>query len=253
MSSYLVTGASRGIGLAAVTQLAALPETEVSIVFATTRQADSPGLVKLAESTFGRVVPVQMDANTPESLQAAVKFVEGQLNGQGLDVLVNNAGIMPSTQGPIENMEGLTETFHTNVTLTHLVTGAFMPLLRQGTRKIVANISSTMGSITMAKEFKGKPVYAYNISKTGMNMLTAQYANCYEDEGFTFFVISPGWLKTEMGGSQADLPVETGAKEVVRMLREADSEFNGRFRNIHVPGWENKSGPNKYDGKDAPW
>ncbi|RDW68721.1 uncharacterized protein DSM5745_08481 [Aspergillus mulundensis] len=253
MTSYLITGASRGLGLAIATELAALPESEASIIFATTRQHNPGSLKDLAVSTSGRVVPVQLDPNDPESLSAAVKLVEDRLQGKGLDVLVNNAGTQPVTDGKVEMADDLTETFHVNVTLTHYVTRAFLPLLRKGEHKMISNISSTVGSIAQAPKYQMSPTHAYKVSKAAMNMLTIQYALQYADEGFSVFAISPGWLKTELGGSYADLPVEVGAKEVVRYIRSGGRDLNGRFLNIHVPGWENAPGPNQYDGKDVPW
>ncbi|KAL4865110.1 hypothetical protein BDV12DRAFT_211249 [Aspergillus spectabilis] len=252
MATYLITGSSRGLGLAMAAGLAALPESEVGFVFATSRQINAPGLAELAEKTSGRVVPVQLDPNDPDSLRAAVKLVEERLQGKGLDVLVNNAGVQPVTDGRIEKMDDLTEVFHTNVTLTHLVSRAFMPLLRQGNRKTIANISSTVGSIAQAHKYPF-PVHAYKVSKAGLNMLTVQYALEYKEEGFSVFAISPGWLKTELGGRYADLTVETGAQETLKYIKQGGPEHNGRFLNIHVPGWENAPGPNQYDGEDPPW
>ncbi|KAL4875229.1 hypothetical protein BJY04DRAFT_224200 [Aspergillus karnatakaensis] len=252
MATYLITGCSRGLGLAMAAELAAAPESEVGLVFATSRQGGAPDLLKLAEKTAGRVVPVQLDANDPESLSAAVRLVEERLQGKGLDVLVNNAGVQPVSDGKIEKADDLTETFHTNVTLTHYVTRAFLPLLRKGNRKVIANISSTVGSIAQAHKYQF-PVHAYKVSKAALNMLTVQYSLQYQEEGFSVFAISPGWLRTDLGGSYADLPVETGAQETVKYLKQGGPDHNGRFLNIHVPGWENASGPNQYDGKDAPW
>jgi hypothetical protein len=61
------------------------------------------------------------------------------------------------------------------------------------------------------------------------------------------------WLKTDMGSQNADLPVEVGVEEVVRLMLKSGPESNGKFLNIHVPGWENAPGPNQYDGKEPPW
>lgn len=61
------------------------------------------------------------------------------------------------------------------------------------------------------------------------------------------------WLQTDLGGSRADLPPETGAEAVVDMIRNATTEQNGKFLNIHVPGWEANPGFNQYDGKEVPW
>ncbi|KAH1613651.1 hypothetical protein KXX31_004426 [Aspergillus fumigatus] len=149
--------------------------------------------------------------------------------------------------------DDLTETFHTNVTGTHNVTRAFLPLLREGRRKLVVNISTTLGSMTLAPVYKGSPTPAYKITKAALNMLTVQYAQDYASEGFTFLAVSPGWLQTDMGGSRADLPPATGAQGVLDIVQKTTPSQNGKALNIHVPGWEENEGLNQYDGKEVPW
>lgn len=56
-----------------------------------------------------------------------------------------------------------------------------------------------------------------------------------------------------MGSEYADLPVEVGVKEFVRIMLQSGPESNGKFFNIHVPGWENAEGPNQYPGGEVPW
>ncbi|KAL4976243.1 hypothetical protein BDW66DRAFT_159806 [Aspergillus desertorum] len=253
MATYLVAGASRGLGLEFAAQLAASSPSKVGLVFATARNISAPGLAALVERSSERVVPVQLDPNDPESLRAAVELVETRLGGKGLDVLINNFGVQPITAGKIEMADDFTEVFHTNVTLTHFVSRAFLPLLRRGNRKVITNISSTVGSITLSPKYRMSPTYAYKISKAALNMMTVQYALQYADEGFTVFAVSPGWLRTDMGGAHADLPVETGAEKVLDYVKSGGKELNGRFLDIHVPGWENAPGTNQYLGGDAPW
>ncbi|GFF48024.1 C-factor [Aspergillus udagawae] len=101
--------------------------------------------------------------------------------------------------------------------------------------------------------YKGAPTPAYKISKAALSMLTVQYAQDYESEGFTFLAVSPGWLQTDAGGSRADLPPATGAKAVLDIIQKATPSQNGKFLNIHVPGWEENKGLNQYDGKEVPW
>ncbi|RHZ57449.1 hypothetical protein CDV55_104632 [Aspergillus turcosus] len=149
--------------------------------------------------------------------------------------------------------EDLTQTFHTNVTGTHNVTRAFLPLLREGQRKLVVNISTTLGSMTLASVYKGAPTPAYKITKAALNMLTVQYAQDYASEGFTFLAVSPGWLQTDLGGPRADLPPATGAEAVLDIVQKATTSQNGKFLNIRVPGWEENEGLNQYDGKEVPW
>jgi len=61
------------------------------------------------------------------------------------------------------------------------------------------------------------------------------------------------WLKTDLGSQAADLPVEVGAEKTLDKILAAGKEQNGEYLNIHVPGWENAPGPNKYDGKFPGW
>lgn len=93
MASYLITGASRGLGLELARQLSSLPASEVSKVFATAR-GDAPELEELAKSSSGRIVVIKLDVANEESIKHAAVEVEANLNSKGLDVLINNAGIL---------------------------------------------------------------------------------------------------------------------------------------------------------------
>jgi len=253
MASYLITGSSRGIGLSLVSLLAAFPETIVGKIVATARTTESPALQKLAQSSGGRISIVKLVTTDKASIAQAATEVEHILGSRGLDVLVNNAGVMPTTPGGIEAMDDLEDVLLTNVTGVHMVTKALLPLLRKGDKKKVVNVSTTLGSIAKAKDYAFMPVPAYKISKTALNSLTVQYALQFADEGFTFFAISPGWLQTDMGSKDADLPVETGATALLKAIMETDKEQNGAFKNIQVAGWEKNEGLNQYDGLNPPW
>lgn len=61
------------------------------------------------------------------------------------------------------------------------------------------------------------------------------------------------WLKTDMGSQSADLDVDVGAKAILDITLNSKPEFNGTFQNIRVAGWEDKEGPNRYDGKQVGW
>ena len=56
-----------------------------------------------------------------------------------------------------------------------------------------------------------------------------------------------------MGSAHADLEPEVGVAAALEIILEADQRMNGKFKNIHVKGWENVSGPNRYDGLEVPW
>ena len=140
MSSYLVTGAGRGIGLELVSQLYSLPQSQVSAIFATTRSNPSSTLQKLIESSNGRVVHVPLQITDKASINEAVTLAGDKLAGKGLDALVNNAGVMPFSPDGVETMDNLREAFDINVEAVHNITAAFLPLLRKGTEKKVVNM-----------------------------------------------------------------------------------------------------------------
>ncbi|KAJ5087149.1 hypothetical protein N7456_010765 [Penicillium angulare] len=253
MASYLVTGASRGLGLALVSRLAALPTTEVGKIIATARSDNSPQLKELINNSSGRVELVKLDVADQKSATKAVGEVERVLQGKGLDFLINNAGLMDWSPAGVEGMDNLNEIFQTNVTGVHMVTRALLPLLRKGNKKTVINISSTVGSFASIENYRHSHCPAYKVTKAALNMLTLQYAQKYETEGFTVAAISPGWLRTDLGSERADLPVEVGAEKTVDIIQSTGPHQNGKFLNIHVAGWENAPGPNQYPGGESGW
>lgn len=103
MASYLITGASRGIGLALAGILADKPVSEVSIVYAAAR-TETTALKELIAKSGGRVELVSIDVTSKESVEKAASQVELSLGGKGLDVLISSAGTLNSTPGGIEAM-----------------------------------------------------------------------------------------------------------------------------------------------------
>lgn len=103
MASYFITGANRGLGLGFCKALAARDSTNVSKVFAAVRR-ESDALRQLVESSAGRVEIVIVDITSKDSIQSAAVRIGESLAGKGLDVVINNAGIMPNTPGGIATM-----------------------------------------------------------------------------------------------------------------------------------------------------
>jgi NAD(P)-dependent dehydrogenase (short-subunit alcohol dehydrogenase family) len=108
MASYLITGCSRGLGLAAATHLATLPSSEIGSIFATARK-ETAALTELAQKSSGRVVFIQLDATDEISIKNARIAVEKVLGGKGLDVLINNAGKMGLSPEGITSMYSCSE------------------------------------------------------------------------------------------------------------------------------------------------
>ena len=149
MATFLVTGANRGIGLELTKQLAELDDKQVSKVFAVSRGQTSEGLSKLISTHHGKVVHISCEVTKEDSIQPAVREVESKLDAKGLDVLVNNVGVQPWTPDGIIGMKGekLLDTFNANVVSTHLVTSAFLGLLRAGTQKKIINMYDILSTI----------------------------------------------------------------------------------------------------------
>lgn len=139
MSSYLVTGGGRGLGFQFVQLLSKKPAGEISTIFATVRSVPSQALKDLANGSQGRVVIVHLVPTDTDSIARAVDEVKQKLAGKGLDVLINNAGMMEASES-VELMNNLRRTLELNVESVHNITSALLPLMRQGTQKKVLNL-----------------------------------------------------------------------------------------------------------------
>jgi NAD(P)-dependent dehydrogenase (short-subunit alcohol dehydrogenase family) len=215
----LVTGATKGIGLEIVRQLAAKQWQ----VFLTGR---SPEAVKQAAGSLGAsVAPILLDVTKPETLDAAVQTVARQAGH--LDVLVNNAGILDHDDDSIFDLqpERLRRMFETNTIGPLLVTQAFLPLLRKSPSSRIINVSSGAGQLTDMDAWAP----AYSISKTALNGVTGKLAAALKAENIAVNSVCPGWVRTDMGGSEAPRSVEQGADTIVWLATEAPQSLTGQF------------------------
>ncbi|KAJ5533120.1 hypothetical protein N7494_009672 [Penicillium frequentans] len=278
MASYLITGANRGLGLLMASFLASKPMSKVGIIVAAVRST-SDALDRLVKSSNGRVAVLAVQVTDEESVRKFAGEVVKVLPS-GLDVLINNAGIMqysPDAELGVETMyvgewpvlasldwipsqwelttcrNNLHDHWSINLNSVHLVSRALLPLLRTGKKKTIVNLSSTLGSIALARQYMFQPTPAYKISKAALNMLTVQYAAYLEKEGFIIFGIDPGWARTEMGSEHADLDPEEAAVCLISKVLDATKEDSGKFFEANVPSWEYKGGPNRYEGQILPW
>lgn len=143
MSTYLITGTGKGVGLELTKQLLTLPSSEVTHIFALSRSKPTSGLQSLLDANQGRVTHITGAVDCDDSVQAAADEVTKLLDGKGLDVMVNNAGIGGASK--TFKMEGygsehVNEFLNTNVTGVHRMTVAFLPLLREGREKKIINL-----------------------------------------------------------------------------------------------------------------
>lgn len=142
MATYAITGANRGLGLALITQLLQSPPSEISTIYAISRSAPSGAFQSLIEAHPSRLVPIVAAVTDTQAVQRAAQEVETRLDGRGLDVLVNNAGVGPWHPGGVKSVtaEDLAGAFDVNVGGPQRCTVAFLPLLEKGSGKMVVNV-----------------------------------------------------------------------------------------------------------------
>jgi NAD(P)-dependent dehydrogenase (short-subunit alcohol dehydrogenase family) len=224
MGAVLITGASRGIGRALAEACAAAGRT----VLATARRpADAPDLGPAV-----RWLP--LDVDDPASIRA----LPDATGGAPIDLLINNAGIIGqrvTRLGGIDHAVWLA-TLTTNLLGPVRVLEALLPQLRAGRGRKVATISSRMGSIG-ANTAGGS--YVYRSSKAAVNAAMHSIALDLRSEGFTVVVLHPGWVRTDMGGSGADLDVATSAAGLFKVIERLGPAETGTFWN--------------HDGTPLPW
>ena len=149
MATYLVTGASRGIGLELTNQLLQQPVAQVDKVFAATRSGPSAPLQDLMNKNPDRAIHIIASVDDTESVQRAAKDVKAKLGAQGLDVLVNNAGTLAYSPGGTKTVppEQLAHVFDVNVIGPQRMIAAFLPLLETGSQKKVINVYVPVGTV----------------------------------------------------------------------------------------------------------
>lgn len=103
---------------------------------------------------------------------------------------------------------------------------------------MIVNMSSTMGSIELHPDYDLK-IYAYRSSKSALNAVTKCLAKDLKSNNITAIALSPGWVKTEMGGIHADLTPEQSVKKIRQLLSSLSLKDSGKF--LH------------YTGEELPW
>ncbi|MEM7105539.1 MAG: SDR family oxidoreductase [Bacteroidota bacterium] len=221
MKTALITGANKGIGFEIARQLG----QQGFFIILTAR---SPGRGQVAidqlETQGVKGIFIQMDVMDYESVRKA--YLEVKEKVDQVDVLVNNAGILIDRQVDILKTEPQTAetTLYTNVLGPLWVTQRFEPLLKNGARVIM--ISSDMAAFSN-EPGEWAPFYA--ISKTALNALTRQLSIPLQRKGIAVNCVSPGWVRTDMGGGSADLSVVEGADTAVWLATKADITLTGKF------------------------
>ena len=219
MPTTVVTGANRGIGLEFVRQCLERGDKVIAGCRNPDEAADLRGLAP------AEVLPV--DVGQEESIKDFADSIE-----ENVDLLINNAGTSATNLGLERSSTGV---LHAPIDLTldliringlsaASVTRSLLHCLSEGSQ--VVNITSQIGSMVVGARFDDLP---YSTSKAVMNMVTVQLATQLRDKGITVAAFHPGWVRTDMGGSQADISAEESAAGILSTIEHLDHQDSGSF------------------------
>ncbi|KAH9839322.1 uncharacterized protein C8Q71DRAFT_748949 [Rhodofomes roseus] len=233
MPSYLVTGASRGIGLATITQLLQDPK---NFVIAAVRNAESESIKKLAsEYPKDRFAVVKLDYADYPSIGKAAEDA-AKILPNGLDYLISNAGVSYQESASFESIDlkVFEEELRINTVAPIEVVRQFLPLVRKSAVKKVVFVSTLNGSLDFAPKVATLTI-TYAMAKAALNILARKWAAVLYKEGITTVVLHPGWVETELGLTIKDwwakvnpdlkpISVKQSAGDVLRVIWDAPLE-----------------------------
>ena len=231
MPSALITGANRGLGLEFARQYAA----DGWQVYAACRDPSSAlELRRLAEARGHKLRVMALDVTDPASVKAAAT----ELDGQSIDLLLNNAGVGGARGQTVGNIDykAWAKVLDVNTLGPMRVSEAFADHVARSERKLIVTLTSGMGSL--ADNTSGGSI-AYRSSKAAVNMVMRSLAIDLAPHGITCVVVNPGWVRTDMGGSHATLTPAESVKRLRDLIKTLGPAQSGKFYN--------------HDGREYPW
>jgi NAD(P)-dependent dehydrogenase (short-subunit alcohol dehydrogenase family) len=218
MTTVLITGANRGVGLELVKHYAACGDK----VLACCRNPDA---AKALQQVSGDVELIELQVTDATSVAA----LAANLRGQTIDILINNAGTLgpdyPDQTAYTMDFEGFADTLAVNTIAPVRMMQALLPQLRSSSNPKVVNITSQMGAIGLDMTMG----FAYCSSKAALNKFMKLAAIELGKEGIHVCLIHPGWVQTDMGGPQADITPAESAKGIAHTIDKLDASTNGSF------------------------
>ena len=204
MTTVLITGANRGIG-------AALADT-----------AQQQGFDVIRATRPGRGGDVCFDVTDPANVAAVISSLD-----RPIDILINNAGIIGPDRQSCTDMDyaGMAQTFAVNVAGPLAVSNACLPHLRRSDNPRILTISSQMAYMGYAKSDR----IAYRASKAAVNKVMQGLATDLRPEGISVALVDPGWVRTDMGGAEADLSPTQVAAGILSLALQIRPEQTGKF------------------------
>ena len=231
MTTVLITGANRSIGLETAKQLS---QKGLFVYLGSRDLAKGETIVKeLNEQGFNNIKAIEIDVTNQKSVLAAKNIIEDE---QGkLDILINNAGILgtqPQTAAEI-SVDNIKEVFETNFFGVINVTQAFLELLKKSDKPRISNITSGLGSLTLHSDPNWKYYQvkgaAYGPSKSALNAYTIVLSYELTDSNFKVNVIDPGYTATDFNHHSGPGSVESAASFILKHTLTEDNAPTGQF------------------------
>lgn len=237
-----ITGANRGIGFETAKKLG---ELGITVVLGIRDSSKGEAAVRLLAAQGVKAEYIEYDATKKQSADKAFEFFESKYGK--LDILVNNAGTLKETlvgnnDSSTVGQDVLRETFETNLFAVIELTQKLLPLIRKASSGRIINLSSILGSQTL-HSMPNSPIdpakgLAYNASKTALNMFTIHLAHELRDTNIKVNSAHPGWVKTELGGSNAPMEIADSWKTSVRLATlDAAGPTGGFFHEADTLPW----------------
>jgi NAD(P)-dependent dehydrogenase (short-subunit alcohol dehydrogenase family) len=222
----LITGANRGIGLEVAKQLA---KTDGIVVLLGSRDLTKGkrALESIKGAKEENLEAIKLDITDSGNIDSMAKNVRDKFGR--LDILVNNAGILlDETDYPSKtNLDVARKEFETNVLGAWKLCQVFIPMMKKRDYGRIVNMSSGSGQLASLKEDLYAP--GYSLSKASLNALTIMLARELKGTNVLINSMSPGWVRTDMGGPSAPKSVEEGADTAVWLATLPDGGPSGGF------------------------
>ncbi len=228
MSKVLITGANKGIGF----QMAKMYAEAGNDVLACCR---NPAGATALKALGSKVTVHELDVSNAASVAA----LKGKIGDTPIDILINNAGIAgpsPDKQSATNiDYEGWMETFNVNTMGPVRMVQAFRPNLAKGTDAKAITITSQMGAL----DLNWPVMYAYCSSKAAVNKVMRMMSVELAADKISLRLIHPGYVKTDMGGANAEITPEESASGIIQVIADTKADNTGTFMkwNGQVHAW----------------
>ncbi|KAF1757939.1 hypothetical protein GCK72_014397 [Caenorhabditis remanei] len=238
--TVFITGANRGIGLGIVREL--LKDTGIETIIAGARNLEAAKELQSLSKSDARLHLISIDVSDDKSLENAVKQVDSIVGDRGINLLINNAGIIEKYQTTsTPNRSAVLRCIDVNAVSSLLISQHFLPLLQKAathtqgeelsaSRAAIVNIGSDCSSQKLnVTGFCNETLLAYKMSKVAMLSFARSLVADFKTLNIPVLVttIHPGWVLTDMGGPDAEITIEESASKIVNSLGQLNQSHAG--------------------------